>query len=155
MKPLFDGSLQVPEISGKCKSTPTKTNNLIYIMVFFQGGGVKKILGGGKKKFRRIARHILNIYPPPLQNPYLRPCGYIKIYKVLQNDCLFDIEISKDLLKGVLVVVVGEVHSTRARPEIPWRASEIFFPPSCFRKQVPAWVQKQCVHALKDRYQYL
>jgi len=32
----------MPEKSGKCKSNPTKTNNLIYIMIFFQGGGGKK-----------------------------------------------------------------------------------------------------------------
>ena len=32
----------MPEMSGKCKSNPIKTNNLIYIMIFFQGG-VNKI----------------------------------------------------------------------------------------------------------------
>ena len=30
------------EMSGKCKSNPIKTNNLIYIMIFFLGGGVHK-----------------------------------------------------------------------------------------------------------------
>ena len=47
----------MPEMSGKCKSNPTKTNNLIQIMIFFWGGG--------KKNFQNS--------PPPLQNPYLRP----------------------------------------------------------------------------------
>ena len=31
----------MPEMSGKCKSNPTKTNNLIYIMMFFLGGDKK------------------------------------------------------------------------------------------------------------------
>ena len=37
----------MPEMSGKCKSNeanPTKSNHLIYIMIFFEGGGEKKIL---------------------------------------------------------------------------------------------------------------
>ena len=35
----------MPEMSGKCKTSQTKTNNLIYIMIFFWGEGViKKIL---------------------------------------------------------------------------------------------------------------
>jgi len=29
----------MPEMSGKCISNPTKPNNLIYIMIFFKGGG--------------------------------------------------------------------------------------------------------------------
>ena len=40
----------MPEMSGKCKSNPTKSNNLIFIMIF-----LKQILGGGKKNL-----------PPPL-----------------------------------------------------------------------------------------
>ena len=63
----------MPEMSGKFKSNPTKTNNLIYIMIFFQGRGGKKNSRGGKKISARFARHIQNIYPP-LQNPYLHPC---------------------------------------------------------------------------------
>ena len=37
-------SLLMPEMSGKFKSNPTITFNLIYIMggVYFSGGGVKK-----------------------------------------------------------------------------------------------------------------
>ena len=38
-------SLLMPEMSGKCKSNeanPTKSNHLIYIMIFFEGGGGKK-----------------------------------------------------------------------------------------------------------------
>ena len=55
------------EMSGKFKSNPTKTNNLIYIMIFFYWG---------VNKFSpRFARHIQNVYPP-LQNPYLRPCSF-------------------------------------------------------------------------------
>ena len=38
----------MPEICEKCKSNPTEINNLIYIMIFFQGGRVKKILGLNK-----------------------------------------------------------------------------------------------------------
>ena len=34
----------MPEMSGKCKTSQTKTNNLIYIMIFFWGGVIKKIL---------------------------------------------------------------------------------------------------------------
>ena len=37
----------MPKMSGKFKSNPTKTNNLIYIMTYFsRGDGVKKFLGG-------------------------------------------------------------------------------------------------------------
>ena len=58
---LYDG-VYLPEMSGKCKSNQTKTNNLMYIMIFFLGGGVVKNLGSATlKKFT------------PLQNPYLRP----------------------------------------------------------------------------------
>ena len=57
-------SLWMPEMSGKCKSNPTKTSILIYIMIFFWGGG-KKISN-------------FKISPPPLQNPYLRPCLMIR-----------------------------------------------------------------------------
>ena len=32
----------MPEMSGKGKSNPTKTNSLIYIIIFSRGGGVKK-----------------------------------------------------------------------------------------------------------------
>ena len=39
----------MPKMSGKCKSNPTKTNNLIYIMIFFWGGGGKKNPMGVKK----------------------------------------------------------------------------------------------------------
>ena len=35
-------SLFMPKMSGKLKSNPTKTNNLIYIMINLQGG-VKSI----------------------------------------------------------------------------------------------------------------
>ena len=53
-------------MSGKCKSNQTKTNNLIYIMIFFWGGeGVKKILGGVKINSERFARLIKKNYPPP------------------------------------------------------------------------------------------
>ena len=31
---LYDG-VYLPEMSGKCKSNQTKTNNLMYIMIFF------------------------------------------------------------------------------------------------------------------------
>ena len=55
----------MPEMSGKCISNPTKTNNLIYIMIFFKGGG--EILGGGKK-IKKIT--------PPL--PYLHPWVWAK-----------------------------------------------------------------------------
>jgi len=34
----------MPEMSGKCKLNPIKTNNLIYIMIFFWGGGGYKNL---------------------------------------------------------------------------------------------------------------
>ena len=44
----------MPEMSGKCKSNPTKTNNLIYIMMFFWGGDNKiyRILIYNPVKFR-------------------------------------------------------------------------------------------------------
>ena len=61
----------MPEMSGKFKSNPTKTNNLIS-WYFSRGGGGKKILGGVKKISERFERHIQNIFPP-LQNPFLRP----------------------------------------------------------------------------------
>ena len=32
---FFCGEFVMPEMSGKCKSNPTKTNNLIYPMIFF------------------------------------------------------------------------------------------------------------------------
>ena len=48
----------MPEMSGKCKSIPTKTNNLIYIHEILLGRGCKKILGGVKKNCARFARHI-------------------------------------------------------------------------------------------------
>ena len=53
-------------MSGKCKSTPIKTNNLIYIMIFFQGG-CKKISRGGKKKFGAQNYKYL---PPPTESLY-------------------------------------------------------------------------------------
>ena len=36
MKWLLRWSLEIPEMSGKCKSNPTKTNNLIYILKITQ-----------------------------------------------------------------------------------------------------------------------
>ena len=51
----------MPEISVKFKSNPTKTNNLIYIMmvgIYFSRRGGKKISRGGQKIL------ILKIYPP-------------------------------------------------------------------------------------------
>ena len=53
----------MPEMSGKLNSNPTKTNNLIYIMIFFEGG-VKKILGGVKKFSARFAQHSKYLPPP-------------------------------------------------------------------------------------------
>jgi len=47
----------------KMQIKPTKTNNLIYIMIFFWGGG-------GKRKSRAKLKKFI----PPPQNPYLRPC---------------------------------------------------------------------------------
>ena len=55
----------MPEMSRKCKSNPTKTNNLIYIMIFFPGGGGKKIPGGLKKFGALRAPHCKNLPPPP------------------------------------------------------------------------------------------
>ena len=51
----------MPEMSGKCKSNPIKTNNLIYIMIFSSGG--KKILMGGVKKNSPDYKHL----PHPVQ----------------------------------------------------------------------------------------
>ena len=59
-------------MSGKCKSNPIKTNNLIYIMIFFYGGGrVKKIWA----------------FTPPPQKPYLRPCNLCQLLPTIPNYC--------------------------------------------------------------------
>jgi len=61
----------MPEMSGKCISNPTKPNNLIYIMIFFKGGG--EILGGGKK-IKKITPPFL-IYTPGFEQKKLQ--GYM------------------------------------------------------------------------------
>ena len=64
-------------MSGKCKSNPIKTNNLIYIMIFFWGGGNKISRGGGKLKIFTL---------PPLQNPYVRPCNRVSYFILKDQD---------------------------------------------------------------------
>ena len=60
-------------MSGKYKSNPIKTNNLIYIHHgIFLGGGLKKISKGVTKNSARFSRQIKNIYPPP-RSPYVHP----------------------------------------------------------------------------------
>jgi len=42
----------MPEMSGKCKSNPTKTNNLKYIKIFLRGGEIIFFMETGvKNKF--------------------------------------------------------------------------------------------------------
>ena len=59
--------------------TQYKTNNLIYSMIFFWGGG---------EKIPRAFRAKLKIFtPPPLQNPYVRPwLQCIRQYHVQDSD---------------------------------------------------------------------
>ena len=53
----------MPEMSGKCKSNPTKTNNLIYIMIFFQGG--KKKFGALRApQYKNLPPYRILIYAP-------------------------------------------------------------------------------------------
>ena len=78
----------MPKISGKLKSNPNKTNNLIYIMIYLQGGGVKKIFFA--------LRGIYFFTPPPILNPetalerltilhFLLNSGFGKIYSRVTN----------------------------------------------------------------------
>ena len=74
----------MPEMSGKFKLNPTKTNNLIYIMIFFQGG--KKILRGVKKKFATLKK-----FTPPLPTkPLFTP---LSVNHVLLPSLYFDVPI--------------------------------------------------------------
>ena len=67
----------MPEMSGKCKLNPTKINYLIYIMIF--SWGEKNSRGGGKK-----------LYPPPEQNPYLRPVSTVLLEYSKGRTVIFD-----------------------------------------------------------------
>ena len=50
----------------KMQIKPIKTNNLIYIMIFFLWGG--EILGGGVKKIRRSSRATLDKFTTPTES---------------------------------------------------------------------------------------
>ena len=80
----------MPKISGKLKSNPNKTNNLIYIMIYLQGGV--------KKKF------FIFFYPPPILNPETALATFSQVVGVRSSFTLLSVRTVHNAIAYINVV---------------------------------------------------
>ena len=123
-------------MSGKFKSNPTKTNNLIYIMIYFSGGrGVNFFLGGIKKftplressyplmdtlSLSYTSTNLITYYSIDLFCIYFRmPWRWFNIPKIRLKEFFFKTELIELDLEDLYTFVINEQTYRRTFPIEP------------------------------------